>query len=111
MLVGTHMMGTAHRHDYNGAVEVVNKTLEVMLRHVLSEHEVEDFDTWLLIAACAYNTSAHKALGGLPPLYAKLGHTPRHQTEGAIAGQPRGDNKRYFNGGETATDTRAASRR
>ena len=38
MLVGTHMMGTAHRHDYNGAVEVVNKTLEVMLRHVLSEH-------------------------------------------------------------------------
>ena len=83
----THMMGTAHRHNYNGAVEVVNKTFEVMLRHVLSGHEEDDFDTWLPFAAYAYNTAAHKALGGLTPFYALFGYTPRHPSDWVIEGQ------------------------
>jgi hypothetical protein len=79
-------MGTAHNHDYNGAVEVVNKTLEVMLRHVLNEHVEEDFDSWLPFAAYAYNTSVHKALGGFTPFFALFGYKPRHPSDWVIEG-------------------------
>ena len=37
------LMGTSYEHRYNGAVEVLNKTIEVMLRHVMSDNLDVDF--------------------------------------------------------------------
>ena len=39
----TQSMGTSHYHDFNGLSENVNRTIEVMLRHVLTDHPGRDF--------------------------------------------------------------------
>ena len=44
------LMGTSYEHRYNGAVEVLNKTIEVMLRHVMSDNMDVDFVSVLPLA-------------------------------------------------------------
>ena len=36
-------MGTSYDHEFNGLAENVQKTIEIMSRHVLSEHSSRDF--------------------------------------------------------------------
>ena len=69
-------MGTAYYHDFNGAVECLNKTVEVMLRHLISEFPARDFDELLPMAQWAYNTSIHTATR-LTPYYSLYGVEPR----------------------------------
>ena len=70
-------MGTSYQHDFNGAAEVLNKTVEVMLRHVVSDYPERDFDDYLPLIQWAYNTSVHKTIG-VSPYYAMWGFEPRH---------------------------------
>ena len=51
-------MGTAYDHEFNGLAENVQKTIEIMLRHVLSEHSNRDFTDYLPMCQYAYNTTA-----------------------------------------------------
>ena len=44
------VMGTSYQHRYNGAVEVLNKTIEVMLRHIMSDNLEADFVSMLPLA-------------------------------------------------------------
>ena len=69
-------MGTSYHHDYNGAAERLNRTVEVMLRHIVGDYPDRDFDTQLPLIQWAYNTSIHKAIG-TTPYYALYGHDPR----------------------------------
>ena len=69
-------MGTSHYHDFNGAVECLNKTVEVMLRHLLSEFPERDFDDLLPMVQWAYNTSVHSTTGSTP-YWALYGVNPR----------------------------------
>ena len=73
-------MGTSYQHDFNGAAEVLNKTVEVMLRHVVSDHPDRDFDDYLPLIQWAYNTSVHSSTG-VSPYYAMWGFEPRHPLE------------------------------
>ena len=70
-------MGTSYQHDFNGAAEVLNKTVEVMLRHVVSDYPERDFDDYLPLIQWSYNTSVHKTIG-VSPYYAMWGFEPRH---------------------------------
>ena len=54
-------MDLAYTHNYNGSVEALNKTIEVMLRHVLSGTENVDFTMALPFCQYVYNTSKHSA--------------------------------------------------
>ena len=69
-------MGTSHYHDFNGAVECLNKTVEVMLRHLLAEFPERDFDELLPMVQWAYNTTVHSATQ-LSPYFALYGVHPR----------------------------------
>ncbi len=69
-------MGTSYYHDFNGALECLNKTVEVMLRHLVSEFPDRDFDELLPMAQWAYNTSVH-SVTGVTPYYALYGVEPR----------------------------------
>jgi transposase InsO family protein len=69
-------MGTSYHHDYNGAAERLNRTVEVMLRHVVGDYPDRDFDTHLPLIQWAYNTSLHKSIG-TTPFYALYGHEPK----------------------------------
>ena len=69
-------MGTSHYHDFNGAVECLNKTVEVMLRHLLSEFPDNDFDELLPMVQWAYNTSVHSTTH-MTPYFALYGVPPR----------------------------------
>ena len=70
-------MGTSYQHDFNGAAEVLNKTVEVMLRHVVSDYPERDFDDYLPLIQWSYNTSVHRTIG-VSPYYAMWGFEPRH---------------------------------
>jgi hypothetical protein len=61
-------MGTSHYHDFNGAVESLNKTVEVMLRHLLMEFPDRDFDELLPMAQWAYNSAVHSTTKQTPYL-------------------------------------------
>ena len=54
-------MDLAYTHNYNGSVEALNKTIEVMLRQVLSGTENVDFTMALPFCQYVYNTSKHSA--------------------------------------------------
>ena len=69
-------MGTSYYHDFNGALECLNKTVEVMLRHLLSEFPDRDFDEVLPMVQWAYNTTMHAATRQTP-YYALYGVPPR----------------------------------
>ena len=66
------LMGTSYEHRYNGAVEVLNKTIEVMLRHVMSDNMDVDFVSVLPLAQYCYNTSKHSTIK-MSPYYALYG--------------------------------------
>jgi hypothetical protein len=70
-------MSTAYYHDLNGAVESLNKTMEVMLRHLFDEFPDHDFDELLPMAQWAYNSSVHSATN-MTPHFAVFGQEPRH---------------------------------
>jgi len=69
-------MGTSYHHDFNGALECLNKTVEVMLRHLLSEFPERDFDELLPMVQWAYNTSEHAATKETP-YFSLYGVQPR----------------------------------
>ena len=79
-------MGTSYYHDFNGAVECLNKTVEVMLRHLVMEFPQRDFDDLLPMAQWAYNTAQHSAIN-MSPYRAMFGTEPRQPMEFALAGQ------------------------
>ena len=66
---------TSYQHDFNGAAEVLNKSVEVMLRHVVSEHPERDFDEYLPLVQWAYNSSKHSTTN-VTPYYAMWGYEP-----------------------------------
>ena len=70
-------MGTSYQQDFNGAAEVLNKSVEVMLRHVVSEHPERDFDEYLPLVQWAYNSSKHSTTN-VTPYYAMWGYEPLH---------------------------------
>jgi hypothetical protein len=70
-------MGTSYQHDFNGAAEVLNKSVEVMLRHVVSEHPERDFDEYLPLIQWSYNSSKHSTTK-VTPYYAMWGYEPLH---------------------------------
>ena len=62
----------------NGAVEVLNKTIEVMLRHVIMSDNLDvDFVSVLPLAQYCYNTSKHSTTK-MSPYYALYGCEPRN---------------------------------
>ena len=69
-------MGTSYYHDFNGAVECLNKTVEVMLRHLLGVFPDHDFDELLPMVQWAYNTTVHSATK-MTPYMALYGVEPR----------------------------------
>lgn len=74
-------MSTSFAHNYNGASERLNRTIEVMLRHVVGDFPERDFDAYLPLVQWAYNTSPHCALGGKTPHFALYGTEPRQPLE------------------------------
>ena len=64
-------MDLAYTHNYNGSVEALNKTIEVMLRHVLSGTNNVDFTMVLPFCQYVYNTSKHSATK-MTPYYRAL---------------------------------------
>ena len=66
-------MDLTYTHNYNGSVEALNKTIEVMLRHVLSGTENVDFTMSLPFCQYVYNTSKHSATK-MTPYRALFGH-------------------------------------
>jgi hypothetical protein len=69
-------MGTSHYHDFNGALECLNKTVEVMLRHLMAEFPDRDFDELLPMAQWAYNTAVHRSIN-MSPYVALFGVEPQ----------------------------------
>ncbi len=69
-------MSTSYNHNPNGAAEIAIKTVEVLLRHVLSHHPDRQFPDFTPLCAYAYNSSVKKthehspymALHGFEPL-------------------------------------------
>ena len=70
------VMGTSYQHNFNGAAERLNRTVEVMLRHVVGEHPDRDFDDYLPFLQWSYNTTKHDSIG-VSPFYAQWGYEPR----------------------------------
>ena len=70
------VMGTSYQHDFNGAAERLNRTVEVMLRHVVSDHPDRDFDDYLPQIQWAYNTTVHDSIQ-VSPFFANWGYEPR----------------------------------
>ena len=62
-------MGTSYDHEFNGLAENVQKTIEIMLRHVLPVGALKsDFTDYLPMCQYAYNTAEHASLGaGVTP--------------------------------------------
>ena len=69
-------MGTSYQHNFNGASERLNRTVEVMLRNVVGNHIDRDFDNYLPLIAWSYNTTIHDSIG-VSPFYAQWGYEPR----------------------------------
>ena len=69
-------MGTSYQHNFNGASERLNRTVEVMLRNVVGEHTERDFDNYLPLIEWSYNTTVHDSIG-VSPFYAQWGYEPR----------------------------------
>ena len=69
-------MGTSYYHEFNGAVEVLNRTIEAMLRHLVGDSPDQDWTEMLPNIHWAYNTNRHASLQ-MSPHYALYGVTPR----------------------------------
>ena len=68
-------MSTSHNHNRNGACEVVIKTVEILLRHVLSHYPGRSFVDFLGLVAYIYNSSIHSSIG-VTPFLALFGFEP-----------------------------------
>ena len=71
----TQSMGTSHYHDFNGLSENVNRTVEVMLRHVLTDLTIypgRDFTDVLPMCQYVYNTAHQSAIGTSPAVLCVL---------------------------------------
>ena len=68
-------MGTSYDHKFNGVVEVLNKTVEVCLRSVLSNYPDREFTEYLPLVQLAINSAVHSATG-VSPYYAMFGVEP-----------------------------------
>ena len=80
-------MGTAYYHEFNGALEVLNRTIEVMLRHLVGDEPDQDWTKVLPNVHWAYNTNKHTTLG-VSPHFALFGVAPK--TALFYASQPEG---------------------
>ena len=69
-------MGTSYYHAFNGAVEVLNRTVEVMLRHLIGDDVTLDFTELLPNVQWAYNTTYHKSIQ-MTPYEALYGFKPK----------------------------------
>ena len=73
---GTKLKPSSSFHPQtDGQTEVMNKTLETMLRHYVS-FKLDDWDEWLPILEFAYNSTPQKSTG-FTPFYLVLGYHPR----------------------------------
>ena len=70
------VMGTSYQHNFNGAAERLNRTVEVMLRHVVGDYPDRDFDDYLPLLQWSYNTTKHDSIG-MSPFMAQWGYEPR----------------------------------
>lgn len=70
------VVGTSYQHDFNGAAERLNRTVEVMLRHVVGDHVDRDFDDFLPLIQWSYNTTKHDSIK-MSPFFAQWGYEPR----------------------------------
>ena len=70
-------MSTSYNHNPNGLAEVSIKTVEVLLRHVLSHHPERSFVDFLPLAAFAFNSAAASA-HSFSPYYSLFGFEPRN---------------------------------
>jgi hypothetical protein len=68
-------MSTSHNHNRNGACEIVIKTIEVLLRHVLSHYPDRSFVDFLGLVAYIYNSSVHSSIN-VTPYFALFGFEP-----------------------------------
>ena len=68
-------MSTSYNHNPNGAAEIAIKTVEVLLRHVLSHHPDRHFTEFLPLVAYVYNSSV-KNTHGYTPYYSLFGFEP-----------------------------------
>ena len=59
-------MGTSYQHTFNGAVEVMNRHVEICLRSVLAHFEDRDFTDYLPLVQFAINSSVHTGLKQTP---------------------------------------------
>ena len=69
-------MGTSYYHAFNGATEVLNRTVEVMLRHLIGDDYEQDFTELLPNVQWAYNTTYHRSIQ-MTPYEALYGSKPR----------------------------------
>lgn len=65
----------AHDHNFNGLAEVTIRTVEVLLRHVLSNFPDRSFADFLALVAYVYNSSIHTAHPHTP-YYVLFGFEP-----------------------------------
>ena len=68
-------MSTSHNHNRNGACEIVIKTIEVLLRHVLSHYPDRSFVDFLPLVAYIYNSAVHSSTK-VSPYFALFGFEP-----------------------------------
>ena len=68
-------MSTSYNHNPNGSAEIAIKTVEVLLRHVLSHHPDRHFTDFLPLVAYVYNSSVKNA-HGFTPYFSLFGFEP-----------------------------------
>lgn len=74
-------MGTSYDHKFNGLAENVKKTVEIMLRRVISGFSEREFTDFLPMCQYAYNTSEHSTTCLL--------EFPRIMRHGALISSPQ----------------------
>lgn len=76
MIMGTKLrFSSAYHPQTDGQTEVVNRSLGNLLRCLVGEH-IKAWDTMLLTAEFAYNSSVNRSIG-MSPFEAVLGYKPR----------------------------------
>ncbi|KAG9395473.1 Chromo (CHRromatin Organization MOdifier) domain [Carpediemonas membranifera] len=73
-----HHIATAYHPQSSGIVERANGTAVRVLRKLMMEAESNEWQRWLYMAQFLVNSAPHRTLGGISPLEALLGISPRH---------------------------------
>ena len=88
--IGVANMYTSTYHPQtNGQVERYNRTILVLLRNYVNEHQ-DDWDEYVTALTYAYNTSVHRSTG-TTPFDLVLSHPPARFTFHYDVGEPRYD--------------------